>query len=148
MGDVLVVPGGGGGVDCDNATAVPGDILTGKTAGVAGSDELVTGTMLNQGAWNGSVAMNSSVAVPAGYHNGSGKVSGPSVPVQNAEVDGDRVNALSVSNATGQVNLQVRNGYYLNGVNWVKGTIPTFVAANIKKGVNIGGIVGTFEGMV
>lgn len=148
MGDVLVKPGGGGGVDCDTATAVPGDILTGKTAGIAGSDELATGTMPNQGAWSGSVAMNSSATVPQGYHNGTGKVTGPSVRIQNAEVDGDRVNALSVSNATGQVNLQVRNGYYLNGVNWVKGSIPNFVAANIKKGVNIGGIVGTFEGMV
>lgn len=45
MGDVLVKPGGGGGVDCDTATAVPGDILAGRTAGIAGSDDLVTGTL-------------------------------------------------------------------------------------------------------
>lgn len=148
MGDVLVKPGGGGGVDCDTATAVPGDILAGRTAGTAGSDDLVTGTMPNRGAWNGSAGMNSSVAIPQGYHSGGGRVTGPSVPVQNAEVDGDRVNATAVSCASGQINLGVRNGYYLKGVNWVKGSFPTLTAANIKKGINIGGIVGTWEGYV
>lgn len=148
MGDVNIKPGGGGGVDCDNATASAADILSGKTAGIAGSDEPVTGTMPNNGAWRGSVGLNSSVAIPKGYHNGSGVVTGPSVPYQNVEVDGDRANATAISCRPGQINLGVRNGHYLNGVNWIKGSLPNLTAANIKKGVNIGGVVGTWEGYV
>lgn len=37
--------GGAGGVDCDDATALPEDIVKGKTAGIAGHDGIVTGTM-------------------------------------------------------------------------------------------------------
>lgn len=148
MGDVNVTPGGGSGVDSDNATASAADILSGKTAGIAGADEPVAGTMPNNGAWRGSVAMNSSVAIPRGYHSGAGGVSGPSIPYQNAEVDGDRAYATNISCGPGQINLGVRNGHYLNGVNWIKGSFPTLAAANIKKGVNIGGVVGTWEGYV
>lgn len=148
MGDVNVTPGGGSGVDSDNATASAADILSGKTAGIAGADEPVAGTMPNNGAWRGAAAMNSSITIPRGYHDGSGAVSGPSVPYQNAEVDGDRAYATNISCGPGQINLGVRNGYYLNGVNWIKGSFPTLTAANIKKGVNIGGVVGTWEGYV
>lgn len=148
MGDVNVTPGGGSGVDSDNATASAADILSGKTAGIAGADEPVAGTMPNNGAWRGAAAMNSSVAIPRGYHSGAGGVSGPSIPYQNAEVDGDRAYATNISCGPGQINLGVRNGHYLNGVNWIKGSFPTLTAANIKKGVNIGGVVGTWEGYV
>lgn len=41
---------GSGGVDCDGATALPEDIAKGKTAGIAGHDGLVTGTMAELGA--------------------------------------------------------------------------------------------------
>lgn len=148
MGDVNVTPGGGNGVDSDNATASASDILSGKTAGIAGADEPVAGTMPNNGAWRGSVAMNSSITIPKGYHSGSGAVSGPSIPYQNAEVDGDRAHATNISCSPGQINLGIRNGHYLNGVNWIKGSLPTLTPANIKKGVNIGGVVGTWEGYV
>jgi len=33
-------------------------------------------------------------------------------------------------------------------VNWIQGNIPNFYADNIKKGVNMGGVVGKFEGYV
>lgn len=35
----------------------------------------LTGTMPNQGTWNSSVGVNSSIAIPRGYHSGDGKVS-------------------------------------------------------------------------
>ena len=35
----------------------------------------MTGTMPNQGAWNSSVGVNSSITIPRGYHSGEGKVS-------------------------------------------------------------------------
>ena len=71
------------------------------------------------------------------------------IPMQNPDVSGtDRVRAANMSNWAGTINLQVRNGHYLNGVNWVQQDIPNYQPWNIKKGVNIGGVVGTFEGYV
>ncbi len=33
-------------------------------------------------------------------------------------------------------------------MNWIQGNIPNFYAGNIKKGVNIGGVIGAWEGYV
>ena len=54
-------------------TAIPSDVISGKTF-YAGDKNLKTGTMVNRGAWGTSVAAGGSVTIPAGYHNGSGKV--------------------------------------------------------------------------
>ena len=78
------------------------------------------------------------------YVNGK-KIPG-SIPYQNAETDGDRAWATEVVSFNGQINLGVRNGHFLNGVNWVRADIPNLQPQYIKKGVNIAGITGTFEG--
>ena len=56
--------------DGDAATS---DVLTGKTFYSGGSKK--TGTMTNQGAWSTTKTSNGDVTIPAGFHNGSGKVS-------------------------------------------------------------------------
>ena len=57
----------------EQTTATSGDVLSGKV--IVGKDgELLTGTMSNRGAWNSSVGVNGSVTIPAGYHNGAGRV--------------------------------------------------------------------------
>ena len=56
--------------------------------------------------------------------------------------------ATKASNWAGTFNIGVRNGHYLNGVNWVRYDVPNYQPWNIKKGVNIGGVVGRFEGYV
>lgn len=72
-----------------------------------------------------------------------------SIPLQNADVSGtDRAWSQGMSNWAGTINLRVRNGHYLNGVNWIQQDIPNFRPEYIKRGVDIGGIVGTFEGYV
>ena len=76
------------------------------------------------------------------------KVNG-GIPLQNVEISGsDRAWAQGMSNWAGTINLKVRNGHYLNGVNWIQQDIPNYRPENIKKGVNIGGIVGNWEGFV
>ena len=103
MGRIWIPGGCGGGTDLDVITAGAGDILSGKVivgpdgepltgtlalSGNAGAGDVLsgksfystdpksktTGTMTNRGAWNGSCGTNGSVTIPAGYHNGSGKV--------------------------------------------------------------------------
>ncbi len=56
-------------------TAGTGDVLAGKTFTNAGSVG-AAGTMANRGAWTANTTGNSNVTIPAGYHNGSGYVSG------------------------------------------------------------------------
>lgn len=70
------------------------------------------------------------------------------IPLQGAEVGGDRAWATNMSNWAGTINLGVRNGHFLNGVNWIQRDIPNYQPWNIKKGVDMGGVVGTFEGYI
>lgn len=105
------MPGGGGGIDLDVVTAASGDILKGKvivgtdgepltgvlelTGNAADSQVLSgktyyntdakgkrTGTMSNQGAVTSSLNAGDSYTIPAGYHNGSGKVTANSLSSQ------------------------------------------------------------------
>ena len=55
------------------ATAGTGDVLQGKTF-FSGNSTRKTGTMTNRGAWTSSVEAGGSITIPAGYHNGGGKV--------------------------------------------------------------------------
>lgn len=81
---LLLKSGGGGGVDCDAATVRPEDVLSGKTFGGKDNDELQTGTMVNNGAKTASLNCGGSYTIPAGYHNGSGKVTANSLASQTS----------------------------------------------------------------
>ena len=63
-------------------TATAAQILSGKTALVQGST--VTGTMTNRGAVTSSLNAGGSYTIPAGYHNGSGKVTANSLASQTS----------------------------------------------------------------
>lgn len=73
MTRILCNVAGGGKPLKGNAEA--GDVLAGKTFSNKQSNAL-TGSMPNNGAWSASTSGNGSVTIPAGYHNGSGTVSG------------------------------------------------------------------------
>ncbi len=177
MAECIVLKGGGG-ADLDVVTAGKPDVLAGKVI-VDKDGEPLTGTMPNRGAVSATLNAGGSYTIPAGYHNGSGKIVANSlasqtpgnadrgsilegrsawvngakvdgsIPWQNVEIAGtDRAWSQGMSNWAGTINLKVRNGHYLSGVNWIQQNIPEYQPWNIKKGVNIGGIVGTWEGYV
>ena len=61
-----------------SATAGAGDILSGKTAYVNGNK--ITGSMTNKGAVSETISPGGTYTIPAGYHNGSGKVTASTCP--------------------------------------------------------------------
>lgn len=65
-----------------DASADDSEILSGKTAWVNG--EKVTGTMANKGAVSQTLNAGGSFTIPAGYHNGSGKVTANSLASQTS----------------------------------------------------------------
>ncbi|WP_180994611.1 hypothetical protein [Clostridium sp. chh4-2] len=76
--------GGGGGIDPDELNALPEHVLTNKIFGGSGSDEPQTGSMPNRGAVSQALNAGGSYTIPAGYHNGSGKVTANSLSSQTS----------------------------------------------------------------
>ena len=70
-----------GGVDDVNFSA--SDLLTGKTANDS-NGEKINGTMPNKGAVTASLNCGGSYTIPAGYHNGNGKVTANSLASQTS----------------------------------------------------------------
>lgn len=88
--------------DVSKVTAAAGNVLAGKVF-VDANGNAVTGTMTNQGAVNTTVAAGETYTIPAGYHNGSGKVTG-------AASSGYQVMAGSVAPSTTAQSLTVNHG--------------------------------------
>lgn len=159
----------GGDADLDAVTATAADIVAPKV--IVGQDgEPITGTMVDRGNWNGSVGMNESIAIPGGRHGGGGKVSGPTVTQRGAwtnrlGVNGKVIVPEGYHNGKGYVDQALTtmgaqtvtpgnsqkvvscSGKYMTG-NVTVPAVANLTAANIKKGVNVGGVVGTWEGYV
>ena len=69
-----------------------------------------TGDMANKGAWTGSVAMNGSITIPAGFHNGSGNVKGP--VITNRGNYGGTGNSRGNDTSGKRMWVKVPGGYY------------------------------------
>ena len=96
------------------ATAADGDVLSGKTYWKDGAKR--TGTMTNQGAKTSALNCGGSYTIPAGYHNGSGKVTANSLTSQTG-VDSGKTAAAAA---------QILTGYQA----WVNGSKITGSMAN------------------
>lgn len=117
-----------------SGTATAARILSGRTAWVNGSK--LTGTMTNRGAISQKLAANGSYTVPAGWHNGSGKVT-QSLTTQGAK----------------NVTPKTTNQTACAASRWTTGSIvilgsSDLKAVNIKDGVKIFGVTGTWTGPV
>ena len=69
--------------DVSGVTAAAADVLSGKVF-VNAAGTKVTGSMADKGAVSQSINAGGSYTIPAGYHNGSGKVTGNSLASQTA----------------------------------------------------------------
>ena len=115
-----------------DATATAAQILSPTTCWVKGVK--ITGTMPNNGAISYSLPINGTYKIPAGYHNGEGKVT------QNLQTQSGWT---IVPTTTNQIGCPANR--YCTGDIYVKGD-PNLVAENIKKGVDIFGVTGTYQG--
>ena len=106
-----------------NATA--DKILSGYKAYSVG--KLLTGTMANRGAVNSSLNCGQSYTIPAGYHNGSGKVTANSLASQTSAT---ATSADILTGKTAWVNGQKLTG---TGVNLSqKLTIPVLYGSSVR----------------
>ena len=100
-----------------DATAVAGNILNGKTAYI-GSGK-VTGTMTNNGAVAGTISTKAGTyTVPAGYHNGSGKVQ------------------ISSTEQAKLISSNIKSGVTILGVAGSSVVVDTTIAANVAAVAN------------
>ena len=111
-----------------DATAVEGNVLNGQTFYSGGSKK--TGNMPNRGAWTGRIGVNGKIAIPAGYHNGSGYVD-QVIPTKGSQ-----------TYTPSTINQIIPSGQYLSGEQIIAGD-PNLIPENIKVGKIIFGVQGT-----
>lgn len=127
MGLAFIEGGGGGGVTSDDVTASRADILSGKRDIASDSgDEIVEGTMPNNGTVNHSLPINGSFTIQGGYHSGSGKVT------QSITTKAAQTYYATTADQT------IASGQYLSGAQTIKKLTATNLSGeNIKPGVTI-----------
>lgn len=131
--------GSSGGLDTSDATATAADILSGKTAYVDG--EKITGTIPTQTQETPSISVSSAGLITAFATQSEGYVSsGTKSATKQLTTQEAKTVTPSTSDQTA-----VASGVYTTGDVIVVGD-SNLVASNIKSGVSIFGVVGSYEG--
>lgn len=127
MGLAYIEGAGGGGVRSSDVTATAADILSGKTDLTSTSDdEVVQGTMPNNGTVNHSLPINGNFTIAQGYHSGSGKVS------QSVSTKAAATYYATTSDQT------IAANQWLSGAQTIKKLTQTNLSGgNIKPGVTV-----------
>ena len=115
----MIVNVGGGGKKLPTLTnpGAPANLLAGKQL-INQNGEIVTGSMTDRGAVTQALNAGGSYAIPAGYHNGAGKVTANSL---SSQTSGTATAADIRSGKTAWV-----NGAKLTGTGQMKGNMTEF----------------------
>lgn len=133
MADAIVLRGGSG-FDDSQLTATPDKVRNGKTFYGSGTDEIQTGTVTEILAETVTLPLNGSYSIPQGVHSGNGKV------VQSLQTSAGG----TVYPTSEKQTLQTSNKYMTDDV--YVAPLTGLKPENIKKGVTILGVTGTYEG--
>lgn len=133
MANAIVLRGGSG-FDDSQLTATPDKVKNGKTFYGSGSDDIQIGTVTEIPEETITLPLNGSYSIPQGIHSGSGKVT------QNLPTNpGGTVYPTSDKQVVKTANKYMTDDLYVAPLTGLK-------PENIKKGVTILGVTGTYEG--
>lgn len=166
MMGTIWIPGSGGGIDLEVVNAKPEDLIAGKVIVDKDGNPLI-GTMPVRGGVIANLNAGGSFDILNGYHNGQGRVIANSLASQtpgntspehvrtgrtfwNNGVKGvgimPEMAGVTINPTNGQQVVATGNKFVTSNV--IVSPVSNLTPGNVKKGVQVGNVVGTWEGWV